>query len=225
MTQNIEHGRPWGEFLPEMPQLMGASIEEGIGGKESIIAIVGPIAAGKGVAADLLIQQGYVPFNYGDVIFEERTRQGLKEERKISNAVGANLRLRFGNDIIARRIAESIQQFRDQRQGKKILIDGLRHPAEVAWVKENLGARVIGITAPPEVRYQRTLRRNREVDPKSPEGFNEVDQEDRGVDPNKHGNQTDASLQLADVIIENNGEDLEEYKRKFYEALESLSLK
>ncbi len=226
MTENIEHRglSNFGEFLAEMPQIMGGSIEESIGGKESIIVIVGPIAVGKGTAADLLRQQGYILFNYGDVLSKERADRGLKEERKVSIAVAADLRLRFGNDIIARRIAESIRQFRDQNLGQKIIIDGLRHPDEVAWVKENLGARVIGITASPEVRYQRALRRNRVVDPKSPEGFNEVDQEDRGITPNEHGNQTDACLHLADVIIENNGGNLEEYKRKFHEALKSLGI-
>lgn len=254
MKDNIQHGSPSGrpskfcEFLTDisrrmlglsrrarsenvllqraadMPQVIGLNIENGIRGKESVIVIVGPIAAGKGTAAGLLIQQDYVPFNYGDVIFQERTARGLPEERKISNAVGADLRLQFGNDIIARRIVESIQLFRDQGLGQKILIDGLRHPDEVAWVKENLGARVIGITASPEVRYQRTLRRNREVDPKSLQGFNEVDQEDRGLTSNDHGNQTDACLCLADIIIENSDENLEDFKRKFYEIFKSLDI-
>src|SRR5947207_8448422 len=136
------------EISLDRKQNKQAKIERGTKGKESIIAIIGPIAAGKGTAADLLIQQGYIPFNYGDVIFKERTARGLPEERKNSNAVGADLRLQFGNDIIARRIGESIQLYRDQGEsGQKILIDGLRHPDEVTWVKENLGAHVIGITA------------------------------------------------------------------------------
>lgn len=226
MTENIEYRGPsnFGEFSAEIPQVAGGSIEGGIGGKQSIIVIVGPIDAGKGTAADLLTQQGYISFKYGEVLAKERADRGLKDERGISIAVAADLRFRFGNDIIARRITESIQQFRDQNLGQKIIIDGLRHPDEVAWVKENLGACVIGITASPEVRYQRTLRRNRVVDPKSPEGFNEVDQQDRGVNPNEHGNQTDACLRLADVIIENNDENLEGYKRKFYEALKSFGI-
>jgi len=188
----------------------------------SIIAVVGPIAAGKGTAAELLIQQGYAPFNYGDVIYEERTALGLKEERKISNAVGAGLRLTFGNDIIARRIADSIERFLEEEQGQKILIDGLRHPEEVLWVKENLGAQVIGITASPEVRFQRTLKRNRAVDPKSLEGFVEVDHEDRGVDSRAHENQSDSCVLLADIVIENNNDDLEEYQRKMRKGIESL---
>jgi dephospho-CoA kinase len=191
----------------------------------SIIALVGPIAAGKGTAAELLIQQGYAPFNYGDVIYEERTALGLKEERKISNAVGAGLRLKFGNDIIARRIAGSIERFIEEEQGQKILIDGLRHPEEVLWVKENLGAQVIGVTALPEIRFERTLNRNRAVDPKSFEGFVEVDHEDRGIDSKTHENQSDSCVLLADIVIENNDDDLEEYKRKIHEGIQSLGSK
>jgi dephospho-CoA kinase len=191
----------------------------------SIIALVGPIAAGKGTAAELLVQQGYAPFNYGDVIYEERTALGLKEERKISNAVGAGLRLKFGNDIIARRIADSIERFLEENQGQKILIDGLRHPDEVLWVKDNLGAQVIGVTASPEVRFARTLKRNRVVDPKSLEGFVEVDHEDRGVDSKTHENQSDQCVLLADIVIENNDDDLEEYKSKIHKGIQSLRSK
>ncbi|HEV7453729.1 MAG TPA: AAA family ATPase [Candidatus Saccharimonadales bacterium] len=190
----------------------------------SIIAIVGPIAAGKGTAADLLVLQGYAPFNYGDVIYEERTALGLKEERKISNAVGAGLRLEFGNDIIAKRIAEAIERARRQAPQQKILIDGLRHADEVLWVKEHLGARILGITATPEVRYRRAVMRNRPVDPKSPEGFAEVDREDRGVGSQQHENQTDACLHYADVIIENNDDDIDEYKSKIREGLQRIGV-
>jgi dephospho-CoA kinase len=189
----------------------------------SIIVLVGPIAAGKGAAADLLIKQGYTSFNYGDVIYEERTALGLKEERKISNAVGAGLRHTFGNDIIARRITDAIEKFLEQKQGQKILIDGLRHPAEVRWVKDNLQAQVIGITASPEVRYQRTLARNRMVDPKSPEGFEAVDHQDRGINAQAHENQSDSCVALADIVVENNGADLEEYMRKISQAFTTLT--
>lgn len=209
----------------ENPQGMGVTTERRVGNNESIIVLVGPIAAGKGTAADLLIERGYVPFNYGDEIFKERTARGLPEVRKNSHAVAAALRLEFGNDIIAKRLGKLVQEFRDQKLENKILIDGLRHPDELVWMKENLGAQIIGVTASPDVRYQRSLRRNRSVDPKSPEDFDAIDQEDRGVTVYEHGNQTDACLRLADVIIENNDEDLEGYKIKFDQALENLSIK
>lgn len=190
----------------------------------SIVVLVGPIAAGKGTAAELLIEQGYVPFNYGDIIYEERTAQGLSEERKHSNAVGASLRLRFGNDIIAKRIAESVEHFRKNRSKDKILIDGLRHPDEVMWMKENMDARVLGITASPEVRFQRSLQRGRVVDPKSPDDFIEVDHIDRGLHAESHENKSDACLLVADVVIENNGDDLSEYLAKIRTGLENLGL-
>lgn len=203
---------------------IGIGKEKDARDKESIVVLVGPIAAGKGTVANLLIEQGYVPFNYGDVIYVERTARGLPEERKNSNAVGAILRLQFGNDIIARKLGESIQEFRDKKMGKKILIDGLRHPDEVIWAKKNLGAHIIGINASRDVRFQRVLRRNRIVDPKSPESFAEIDREDR-QDLHEYGNQSDACLRLADIIIENNDEDIEGYKERFNEALKSLGIK
>lgn len=191
---------------------------------ERIITLVGPIAAGKGTVADILLAQGYAPFNYGDVIYTERTKRGLKEERKNSNAVGAILRTEFGDDIIARKIGQSIREMREQKLLQKILIDGLRHPAEVTWVKENLGSKIIGITAPQEVRFERVLKRNRIVDPRSLDDFRIVDEEDRGVGASEHANQSDGCLALADVVINNDNEDVQEYIRKFYEALRELGI-
>jgi dephospho-CoA kinase len=190
----------------------------------SVIAVVGPIAAGKGTAADLLVRHGYAPFNYGDIIYEERTARGLKEERKISNAVGADLRLQFGTNIIAKRLAAAVEKARGLQATPRVLIDGLRHPDEVAWVKEHMGAQVIGVTATSEVRFLRTLARNRVVDPKTLQGFAEVDQEDRGVDSQKHQNRSDECLLLADIVIENNDDDIEVYLRKLHQALHDLGI-
>jgi dephospho-CoA kinase len=159
------------------------------------------------------------------VIYKERTALGLKEERKISNAVGAGLRSEFGNDVIARRLAESIEEHLEKEQGTKILIDGLRHPDEVAWVKEHLKAQILGVTASPEVRYERTLRRGRTVDPKSREGFTEVDHEDRGIGSKSHENQSDFCVLLADIVIENNTDDIGAYKTKVSEGIAHLASK
>jgi len=209
----------------DTPQETEKNTEQKKDPEHSVIALVGPIAAGKGTVAELLIKRGYVSVNYGDVIYEERTKRGLKEERKNSHAAAASLRVEFGNDIIARRIDESVRKLRDQNLGNKILIDGLRHPDEVNWVRSNLGAVIIGITANPEIRYQRAVKRNRLVDPKSPEGFAEVDEEDRGVNSPEFGNQTDACIQLADIIVENNDEDVQGYIIRFNLALQQLGIK
>ena len=45
------------------------------------------------------------------------------------------------------------------------------------------------------------------------------------INEHKNRNQSDACLHLADVIIENNTENIEEYKREFYKALETLGIK
>ena len=190
----------------------------------NVVALVGPIAAGKGTVAKIFIENGYVAFNYGDEIYKERTRRGLKEERKNSHAVALLLREEFGNEIIAIRLAEVINQYDWQKKERKILIDGLRHPDEVKWVKKNLMAKVLGVTAALEIRYQRALKRNAIVDPKSPEGFYEIDGEDRGIDPGLHGNHTDGCIQIADIVIENNGEDIEEYKNTFYESCSKIGV-
>ena len=125
--------------------------------------------------------------------------------------------------IKARRLAESIEKFLEQKQRQKILIDGLRHPDEVTWVKENLQAQVIGVTASPEIRYERTLKRGHVVDSKSREGFTEVDYEDRGIGSKTHENQSDSCVLLADIVIGNNTDDLETCKKRISEGIDLLT--
>lgn len=191
----------------------------------SVVILVGPIAAGKGTVASILKEQKYTPFNYGDIIFTERTKRGLSEERKNSHAVALDLRIKYGNDIIAKKLSTLIDDFDWPDKERNILIDGLRHPDEVVWFKQNFGALVIGVTASPEVRFKRVLKRNAVVDPKNQTGFYEVDGEDRGVDVGENGNHTDACLVLADAVIENNGDDVKEYREKFFKTCEELGIK
>ncbi len=198
---------------------------EAINTPEPIIAVVGPIAAGKGTAVNILLEAGFIAFNYGDIIGEERRKLGLPEERKNSNFVGAKLRSEFGKEVIAQRIGQEILRLKELQPRAKVLIDGLRHPAEVLWVKEHLGVKIIGITASLDLRFQRSLKRNRAVDPKSRSEFKEVDGIDRGILSNEYQNQSDACLALADFVIDNDGEDIQVYTAKIKEILRTLGVK
>lgn len=193
--------------------------------KLSAVILVGPIASGKGTVAEWLKKDGYVSFSYGDLIGIERVARGLPAERKYSNLVGAIMRLEFGNEIFAKKISQLIDEHIKNNLGNKILIDGLRHPDEIEFLKKKLGAKVIGVTASQEIRYQRVLARKSVWDPTSLKEFREVDIVDRGVNADSHENQSDACLASADVVIENNGDNIEVYKKHFLKHAKNLVLK
>ena len=171
----------------------------------STIAVIGPIAGGKGSIGELLINRGYSQFTYRAEVQKEVLRRGLPLERAAFQDVSDSLRVEFGADILARRIAASIEQARSQGSAEKAIIDGLRHPHEVQWVKDNFRTRVIGVTAPPEIRFQRLLTRARGSDTLTREGFELSDRRDRGIGQPEYGQQGDACLPLADFLIENTG--------------------
>lgn len=190
---------------------------------KTTIALVGPIAGGKGTVAGILLEKGYSHFTYGEEVQKEIERRGLPLIRAVFQDVSDSLRLEFGADILARRIAAVIEQERLQGKAEKALIDGLRHPQEVGWLKEYYGTHVIGITASTEIRFQRLMERARPSDPITRESFDLVEQRDRGIGQPEHGQQGDACLRLADFVIENT-ETPEILEKKLQEVLINLGI-
>ena len=129
-----------------------------------VIGLVGPMASGKGLVADYLVSQGYTYFRLSDVIKEEITKRKLPTDRKTFQDLGNELRKNFGSDILVKRI------FEKNPEGK-IVLDGIRNPGEVKYLKTTLQAEIIGINATPEKRYQFVQARKRSMDPKTWEEF------------------------------------------------------
>ena len=169
------------------------------------IALVGPIASGKGHISELLKGRGFAHFTYGDEVRKEIHRRGLPLERSVYQDVSDILRVEHGTPVLAQRIAREIEVERQQGRANKAIIDGLRHPDEVAWLKTGFNTKVLGVIAPPEVRFQRLLDRARPSDPATRDGFDVVEQRDRGIGQPDFGNHVDACLSLSDIIIENTG--------------------
>ncbi|HXS15142.1 MAG TPA: AAA family ATPase [Candidatus Saccharimonadales bacterium] len=190
---------------------------------KTTIALVGPIASGKGAISELLIKKGYAHFTYGDEVRKEIDRRGLPIERSVYQDVSDDLRVSLGTEVLAQRIAVSIEEKRANGQAEKALIDGLRHPDEVKWLKEHFSTVVIGVTAPIDVRYERLRRRGRPSDPTTRIDFDRAERRDRGVGEPAFGNRVDDCLPLADIILENTGTE-QELAKKLKDAFVRLRI-
>lgn len=191
------------------------------------IGIVGPLACGKGVVADFLIKEyGYRSFSLSSLVHEEAKKRGLSITRSILQDVGNNMRKRDGDGALAKRAIEKLTDCNlkletcslpDNTLSKKkfqalsykfqkIIIEGIRNPGEVDYLRTLPGFFLIAVDASQKTRFQRVLSRAKPWDPIDWETFQKVDGRDSGESNLKNGQQVQKCMELADVRIENNGE-------------------
>lgn len=185
--------------------------------KCTVIGLTGPLASGKEVVARQLIEKGFSWYELSDPVREETQRRHLPQDRKTLQDVGNDLRQTFGNDILAKRLAGNIEKTGTSR----VVIDGIRNPGEIDFLKKKFNATIIGITASPAKRFQWSKTRGRRLDPMEKEAFATLERRDRGIGQEDYGQQVDACVAKADIVIENNGT-IEDLKKKMAAVLNMI---
>jgi len=160
-----------------------------------LIGLTGSNGAGKGEAAAFLKDRGYSYFSLSDEIREELGRQGLEPTRDHLIHQGNELRARFGPDVLARRVMAKV--------GGKAVIDSIRNPHEVAFLRSQEGFILVAVDAPVELRYARVLKRGRMESAETLEEFAAKEREEMRNDPN--GQQLQECFRLADIRLLNDG--------------------
>jgi dCMP deaminase len=130
-----------------------------------LIGLTGRNAAGKGEVARYLQRKSFYYYSLSDAIREEIRSRGEEPTRERLIIVGNELRQRYGSNILAERVLAKIED------DKHYVIDSIRNPAEVETFRTAKHFKLIRIEAPPEVRFQRILGRQRESDPRTLEDF------------------------------------------------------
>ncbi len=180
-----------------------------------IIGITGPIASGKSVLVEMLIEKGFTYFGLSDEVRDEARKAGIAIERKALQDYGNSMREKFGNDYWAKRIIAKVNP------EKNYIIDGIRNPGEVEALRKLGSFVLIGISAPIERRLTWIKNRNHDSDPKTIDEIMAMEARDRGVGEAGHGQQSGKCYEMADVFIENNGT-FEELEKKISDLLEDL---
>jgi len=173
-----------------------------------LIGLTGTNGAGKGEAAAFLKDKGYAYFSLSDEIREELGRRGLEPTRDHLISEGNDLRARFGPDVLARRVMAKIEG--------KAVIDSIRNPHEIAFLRRQEGFILVAIDAPVEQRYARVLKRGRVESAVTLEDFAAKEREEMRIDPNSQ--QLLECIRLADLRVVNDGT-LEDFRRKLEELL------
>ena len=179
-----------------------------------IIGITGKNGSGKTVVCEYLRSRGFVYRSLSDEIRKEIKNRGLEINRDILIETGNELRNESGPSVLAERILANLDN--DQNY----VIDSIRNPSEVGAFRKAGSFTLLGLEADPEIRFQRSLQRGRENAAQTLERFlEEESQELDSADPARQ--QLNATLDMADLVVANNGT-LEELHRRLDQLLPPL---
>lgn len=176
--------------------------------KPALIGLTGTNGAGKGEAAACLGRKGYACLSLSDVLREELAARDLPASRDNLIAVGNELRGRFGPDVLARRTMDKVR-------GPSV-IDSIRNPREVEYLRRQEEFVLIAIDAPIEVRFARAQARGRDESAATLEAFRA--KEEIEMAGSETGQQLAKCMAMADRRVVNDGT-LEELWRKVEECL------
>jgi len=184
-----------------------------------ILGLTGKNAAGKGEVARVLVEGGFEYFSLSDEIRAELRKAGVEPSREAMIAEGRRLRSEFGLDVLARRVATRFTF------GANQVVDSIRNPEEVKYLRTCNDFFLVAVDAPPEVRFARAQGRARPGDPVDQRGFIEAEQQElQSKDP--AAQQLLATIAMADFVVMN-ASDMESLRRSvvnvFREAARRLT--
>ncbi len=85
--------------------------------------------------------------------------------------IGNELRQNFAPSYLAQQINLKIKDILKNNPKQNFAVDSIRSPFEAKELMKNHNFTLVGIDAPPELRFKRLLERNRLGDAKTPEDF------------------------------------------------------
>ncbi len=163
-----------------------------------IIGLTGKNGSGKGEVARFLKERGFNYFSLSDVVRDEVSKKKKPITRDNLISTGNELRKKFGQDVLAKRIIDRIEI------DKNYVVDSIRHPAEAKTLKSRNGFVLLNVTALPKIRFGRLKKRKRENDPKTFQEFVKLEKKE-GKSTIGSDQQLDQTIKLADYSVQNSG--------------------
>jgi len=183
-----------------------------------VVGLTGTLGSGKEMAK-LAIKKNFSCYyvTLSTIIRGELERKKQTFNRAKLQELGDQMRKQYGPHILAMLAVEYLPRNKDL-----IIIDGIRNPGEVEYLKKKFGGQflLIAIDAPQNVRWERVQKRGEKADPKNFEEFVEVEKRDLGEAEPDYGQQVKACMKLADVTVINDGS-VEDLEKKMKEAIQA----
>ncbi len=178
-----------------------------------VLAVCGMPGSGKGEFAQIFIDAGIPVRSMGDMVREEVARRELDVVPEVFGKVASDLRLEFGEDVLAVRLTAAVDEL--LKTHPLVLIDGLRGTAEYSVFKSTWGDKFqsVAIHTDKEIRFARMMARGRSEDGGTTT-FEVRDEREKGWG-------LEDLIDSADMLIENN-EDLAQFQNKIRTWLATL---
>lgn len=122
-----------------------------------ILGFVGDLAAGKGTVAKYLKEKNKVNvYRFSTMLRDILNRLYLDQSRGNMQKLSTVLRENFSQDIMSSVIAEDVKN----DPNELVVVDGIRRPTDITYLKEIPSFNLIYITADSKIRWQRLVKRN-----------------------------------------------------------------
>lgn len=185
-----------------------------------IIGLSGTNGSGKDTVGHLLAEKyGWLFADATTMLGDELTVRGLTHERVNKAALSAEWRREYGMGVI---VDKAVELFK-QGDYKGLIVGSLRHPGEADRVHE-LGGKMLWVDAEPQVRYDRITKNNRGrvEDNKTFEEFLAEEQREMSPVGDAATLNVGAVKEQADITLQNNGSNLDEFRAQAEQALRSV---
>ena len=165
-----------------------------------IIGITGTDGAGKGTVVDYLAEKkGFAHYSSRTLLLEELKKTSIVPTRNELRLMGNCLRAKHGDDVIVEKALTQITLNQDECA----VVESIRAIAEANTLKRH-GGILLAVDADPQLRYERVQMRRSEKDQVTFEEFIAHEEIEKN-DPEPHGMQKAAVIEMSDFVIKNNG--------------------
>lgn len=126
-----------------------------------IFGFVGEIASGKGTAVKY-IEDKYSAksYKFSTILRDILSRLDIDKTRENLQDISTLIREKFGQDILAKIIAKDVSK----DSGQVVVVDGIRLKDDIEYLRKLKNFNLVHVYASPEIRYQRLIRREENVD-------------------------------------------------------------
>lgn len=164
-----------------------------------ILGLTGRNAAGKGEVARVLQAGGFEYFSLSDELRLELLARGQAESRDALIEAGRTMRRNEGLDALARRVSRRFNT------GLNQVVDSIRNPEEVRFLRSLGSFFLIAVDAPLPIRFERARARARRGDPIDLETFRAAEERELASgDP--AAQQLVGTIALADFTLVNDAD-------------------